>query len=85
MGPVAAGRDVRQTFVLSQDHLERLRDHVHARRTVGDYNYSQKQALQEALDLLFASTAPVSPRPEQVRELEQQRRERMQQGRHSRT
>ena len=83
--PVASKRDVRQTFVLSQDHLEKLRDHVHARRIGGDYNYSQKQALEEALDLLFASTAPVSPRPEQVREREQQRRERMQQGRLSRT
>ena len=82
--PATGGRDVRQTFVLSQGHLEQLRDHVHARRIGGDYNYSQKQALQAALDLLFASTTPVSPRPEQVRELEQQRRERIQQGRLSR-
>ena len=82
--PAAGGRDVRQTFVLSQGHLEQLRDHVHARRIGGDYNYSQKQALQAALDLLFASTTPVSPRPEQVRELEQQRRERIHQGRLSR-
>lgn len=82
--PAIGGRDVRQTFVLSQGHLEQLRDHVHARRVAGDYNYSQKQALQEALDLLFASTTPVSPRPEQVRELEKQRRERIQQGRLSR-
>lgn len=82
--PSNGGRDVRQTFVLSQGHLEQLRDHVHARRVAGDYNYSQKQALQLALDLLFAHTTPVSPRPEQVRELEKQRRERIQQGRLSR-
>lgn len=73
--------DVRQTFILGQEHLEKLRDHVHARKAGGDYNYSQKQALQEALDLLFASGAPVAPRPDQVRELEQQRREQIQQGR----
>ena len=78
---VSESRDVRQTFILSQEHLEKLRDHVHARKAGGDYNYSQKQALQEALDLLFASGAPVAPRPDRVRELEQQRREQIQQGR----
>lgn len=78
---VVEGGDARQTFVLSRSHLEKLRDYVHARRSEGDYNYSQKQALQEALDLLFASAAPVAPRPDQAREREQQRRQRIQQGR----
>ena len=77
--------DARQTFVLSRNHLEQLRDHVHARRAGGDYTYSQKQALQEALDLLFASSVPVAPRPDQAREREHQRRERIQQGRLPRT
>ena len=81
---IPTGGDARQTFVLSRNHLERLRDHVHARRAGGDYDYSQKQAMQEALDLLFASTAPVAPRPDQAREREQQRRERVQQGRQAR-
>lgn len=84
--PVAAGAapdGVRQTFVLSRGHLEQLRDYVHARRTQGEYTYSQKQALQEALDLLFAGTAPAPPRPAQAREQEQQRRQRIQQGRRS--
>ena len=78
----AAGPEgVRQTFVLSRGHLEQLRDYVHARRAQGDYIYSQKQALQDALDLLFAAGAPVAPRPAQARELEQQRRQRIQRGR----
>lgn len=72
---------VRQTFVLSRGHLEQLRDYVHARRAQGDYTYSQKQALQEALDLLFARNLPAPPRPAQTREQEQQRRQRIQQGR----
>jgi len=72
---------VRQTFVLSRGHLEQLRDYVHARRAQGDYTYSQKQALQEALDLLFAANQPAPPRPAQTREQEQQRRQRIQQGR----
>jgi hypothetical protein len=76
---------VRQTFVLSRDHLEQLRDYVHARRAQGEYTYSQKQALQEALELLFASTCPVPPRPAQAREQEQQRRQRIQQGRRTET
>lgn len=76
-----AGRDVRQTFVLSEQHLEQLRDFVHARRAGGDYLYSQKQALQEALELLFATASPAAPRPAQLREREQQRRTRIQRGR----
>lgn len=75
---------VRQTFVVSKCHLEHLRDYVHARRAQGEYTYSQKQALQEALDLLFAGTTTVAPRPVQAREREQQHRQRIQQGRRSR-
>ena len=74
---------VRQTFVLNRGHLEQLRDYVHARRAQGDYTYSQKQALQEALDLLFAGADPAPPRPAQTRAQEQERRQRIQQGRHN--
>lgn len=81
----AAPDGVRQTFVLSRGHLEQLRDYVHARRVEGDYTYSQKQALQEALELLFAAAAPAPPRPAQAREQEQQRRQRIQQGRQANT
>ena len=81
--PSATSEGVRQTFVLSRGHLEQLRDYVHARRAQGEYTYSQKQALQEALELLFAGTAPAPPRPAQAREQEQQRRQRIQQGRNA--
>lgn len=79
--PGTASDGVRQTFVLGRGHLEQLRDYVHARRARGDYTYSQKQALQEALDLLFASAPPVPQRPEQTRQLERQQQERIKQGR----
>ena len=59
----AAPDGVRQTFVLGRGHLEQLRDYVHARRAQGEYTYSQKQALQEALDLLFAGAAPAPAGP----------------------
>lgn len=81
----ASEGDARQTFVVGRRYLEQLRDFVHARRTKGDYTYSQKQALQEALDLLFASDGLAAPRPAQAREREQQRRLRIQQGRRSTT
>lgn len=74
-------RDLRQTFVVSSAQLEQLRDYVHARRARGDYEYSQKQALQEALSMLFASVPQAPPRPSQTRELEQRRRERIRRGR----
>jgi len=78
---VVGSEGVRQTFVLSRGHLEQLRDYVHARRSQGEYTYSQKQALQEALDLLFGSAPPVPQRPEQTRQLEQQQQERIKRGR----
>ena len=74
---------VRQTFVLSREHLEQLRDYVHSRRAQGDYMYSQKQALQQALELLFASDSPAPPRPAHTREQEKERRQRIRQGRRS--
>jgi hypothetical protein len=77
----AGSEGVRQTFVVGRGHLEQLRDYVHARRSQGEYTYSQKQALQEALDLLFASGPAVPQRPEQTRQLEQQQQERIKRGR----
>jgi hypothetical protein len=79
--PAAEERDMRQTFVVSSTQLEQLRDYVHARRAQGNYEYSQKQALQEALSMLFASVPQAPPRPSQTRELEQQRRDRIRRGR----
>jgi hypothetical protein len=81
--PVTEERDLRQTFVVSSTQLEQLRDYVHARRAQGNYEYSQKQALQEALSMLFASVPQAAPRPSQTRELEQRRRERIRRGRAS--
>jgi hypothetical protein len=79
--PAAEERDLRQTFVVSSTQLEQLRDYVHARRAQGNYEYSQKQALQEALSMLFASVPQAPPRPSQTRELEQRRRDRIRRGR----
>nr|GFB54944.1 hypothetical protein [Tanacetum cinerariifolium] len=73
--------DVRQTLILSKSHFEQLRDLVHARRIAGDYAYSQKQAVREALDLLFATNGIAAPRSDQARERERQHRELIRKGR----
>lgn len=74
---------VRQTFVVGASYLEQLRDYVHARRSQGDYQYSQRQVLEEALALFFAGIPPVEPRPDYLREQEQLQRGRIRAGRRS--
>lgn len=80
---LSLGPDVRQTFVVSQPLLEQLRDYVHARRAAGDYTYSQKQALEEALVEFFVTRELAQPRPAEVRAREQQFRSRVREGRQS--
>jgi hypothetical protein len=80
--PVEEGT-ARQTFVVSRHLLERLRDYVHARRARGDYAYSQKQALEEALIAFLAAQEPAQPRPPEAHEREQQFRTRVREGRQS--
>jgi hypothetical protein len=80
--PVEEG-DTRQTFVVRRHLLEGVRDYVHARRARGDYAYSQKQALEEALLEFLAAREPAQPRPPEAREREQQFRARVREGRQS--
>ncbi|UOG77492.1 hypothetical protein MTX78_24410 (plasmid) [Hymenobacter tibetensis] len=71
--------DVRQTFVLSQQYLEGLKNYVHTKRMSGQYDFTQKQALHQALDLLFA-TAQIEERPLQIRQKEEVRRQQIRKG-----
>jgi hypothetical protein len=82
--PTLADKNVRQTFVVRHRYLDQLLDYVHARRASGDYAYSQKQALEEAFDLLFAQTPLAAPRPEQVRVKEKQHKELIRRGKKTR-
>lgn len=45
----------RQTFMISVSNLDKLRNFVHTKRKYEDYNYSQRQALEDALNMLFSS------------------------------
>ncbi|WP_044018009.1 hypothetical protein [Hymenobacter sp. APR13] len=76
----APDSDVRQTFVLSRQYLEKLKNFVHTQRMGGQYDFTQKQALHEALDLLFAN-AEIEERPLQIRQKEEVRRQQIRKGR----
>ncbi len=43
----------RQTFMIKESQLTKLKDFVHTKKKYHDYEYSQRQALEEALTLLF--------------------------------
>lgn len=69
-------KDVRQTFIIRNDYLEKLKDYVHHKRQAGYSFYTQKEALQEALEAFF-SLLDVPTRPDFIREAEQKRANRI--------
>lgn len=76
-----SNQGVRQTFVVGAQSLEELRNFVHAKRAAGTYWYSQRQAIEEGLALLFATHGPLTQRPDHIQVQEQERRARIQKGR----
>jgi len=52
----------RQTFMISEVQLDKLKDFVHTMKKTKDYNYSQKQAISDALNLLFGSVQTIEKR-----------------------
>ncbi|MCB2411137.1 hypothetical protein [Hymenobacter lucidus] len=71
--------DVRQTFILGLQYLDRLKDYVHTKRTGGQYEYTQKQALHDALDRLFEG-ATIEARPAHIRQQEESRKQKIRRG-----
>jgi len=59
--------DARQTFVLDADKLEYLKDYAYENRV------TQKEALEEAIELLKQQYGAMPPRPDSAREREQKR------------
>ncbi|MBO0361024.1 hypothetical protein J0X19_23900 [Hymenobacter sp. BT186] len=78
-GAVMNEVDVRQTFIISDRYLDQLKDYVHTRRITGEYDYTQKQALHDALDMLFAGIS-LTPRPAHIRQLEEKRKDKIRKG-----
>jgi len=47
---------VRHTFIIKPENIEELKDIVHTVKSSGEYQYSQKQALDDAIKLLKEAT-----------------------------
>lgn len=47
---------VRHTFIIKPENVEELKDIVHTVKSSGEYQYSQKQALDDAIKLLKEAT-----------------------------
>lgn len=69
----AEPEEIRQTFIVKTAHLEKIKDYVHLKRQQGDSIFTQKEALQEALELFFKKAGDIPIRPEHVRKAEKLR------------
>lgn len=70
---------VRQTFVIRNDYLEKLKDLVHLKKQ-SDYTISQKEVLENILQEYFDKLGSIPARPESVKKLEQVRSDRIKTG-----
>lgn len=77
--PLAPSEDVRQTFVIGTIYLEKLKDFVYTKRKSGEFEYTQKNALHDALDLLFKDNQLLE-RPENIRKKEELRSKKIKNG-----
>ncbi len=69
--------EVRQTFIVKSSHLEKLKDYVHYRRQQGHSFYTQKEALNDALEAFFELNSKIPVRPDFIKEAEQIRANRI--------
>lgn len=69
--------EVRQTFIVKSSHLEKLKDYVHYRRQQGRSFYTQKEALNDALEAFFELNSKIPVRPDFIKEAEQIRANRI--------
>ncbi len=72
-------KDIRQTFIIGEDYLEKLKDFVHTKRVTGCYLYTQKNALHDALDLLFKDIKLIN-RPDEIKQKEENRANKIRKG-----
>lgn len=70
---------VRQTFVIRNDFLEKLKDLTHMKKQ-SDYTISQKEVLENILQEYFDKIGEIPERPESVKKLEQVRSDRIKTG-----
>jgi hypothetical protein len=69
--------EVRQTFIVKNEHLEKLKDFVHYKRQQGYSFYTQKEGLNDAFEVFFASLDEIPNRPDFIKDAETQRANRI--------
>ena len=62
--------DTRQTFVISESDLEKLKDFIYLRKITVNPYFNQKEALHQALELLFAQVQEIPERPGYIKKME---------------
>lgn len=67
--------ELRQSFIVMADDLDKLKDFVYHKKLTENPLYSQKEALHEAFNLLFAQVKNIPDRPESVKRQERKRNE----------
>jgi|GEM_PF-6590801 len=72
-------QEVRQTFMIGINYLEKTKNYVHMKKMNGQYEYTQKDLLHAALDLLF-NGINIPQRPESVKDREKDRALRIKNG-----
>ena len=71
---ITSNSSVKQSFMIDTEYFEKLKNYVHTRRVNGEFDYTQKSALHDAMDLLF-QTIVIIERPEAVIQKEKHRSE----------
>jgi hypothetical protein len=73
-------QNIRQSFVIQDNYLDKLKDFIHLKKTTSNPYYNQKEALQEALDLLFDTENEIPVRPKIIRLQEEARNKKIRLG-----
>lgn len=66
-------KSARHSIVIREDYLDKLKDFVYFKKKNDDPFYSQKDALHEAFDMLFATVEEIPERPKAVKLAEKKR------------
>ena len=59
--------DIRQTFIVSAKDMETLKNYIYFKKLQAEPYYSQKEALHQALELLFAQEDVIPERPNAIK------------------
>ena len=61
------------TLTIRPSYIDKMKDYVHWKKTMGDPYYTQGDVLEEALTMLFGQAGEIPPRPEEIRRKEKRR------------